>query len=161
MANKVYGHMIQLRRPPRIKILEAISAIADGRIKELDNGLVLVASSDGEREYRVRVRRLASDEYEACSTDNGTRYRRYVGYPIVAYLMKNGIIPYNPRVLPYLKGVPWKQLNEKYKKYRIVEEIVLKERVPASMRSELEKSVSTALEALGEIRIVYNDKICD
>jgi hypothetical protein len=44
-----------MRLPPRIKILEALSAIADGRIKLLSEKDAEVVSSDGARTYRVYV----------------------------------------------------------------------------------------------------------
>lgn len=58
------------------------------------------------------------------SNDNGTKLRGYVGYPIIAVLMLNGILPFNEKLSKALKGIPWKKLNETYKRYAIVEKIV-------------------------------------
>lgn len=66
------------------------------------------------------------DSNEACSTDNGTKYRGYVGYPIISVLMMEGVLPYREDVAKALAGIDWKALNEKYKKYAIVEEEVKK-----------------------------------
>lgn len=115
--------MSYLRMPPKIKVLEAAGAVADGRITFTDKKSAIVVSSDGSRRYSVYVD-LARKE--ACSTDNGTVFRRYVGYPIIAVLMIKGVLPYDTRVGEALKGIPWKMLNEKYKKYAIVEEEVKK-----------------------------------
>jgi hypothetical protein len=109
--------------PPKIKVLEAAGAIADGRITFTDERNAVVVSSDGSRRYSVYVDLTRK---EACSTDNGTVHRGYVGYPIIAVLMLKGALPYDSRIGDALKGVPWKALNERYKKYAIVENEVKK-----------------------------------
>jgi len=110
-----------LRLPPRIKVLEALGAIADGRIKIIDEHRAQVVSSEGDRVYDVYVDVSKGQVY---SNDNGTKYRGYVGYPIIALLMIKGVIPFYRDVAEALKGIPWRELNEKYKKYAIVESIV-------------------------------------
>jgi len=110
-----------LRLPPRIKVLEALGAIADGRIKIIDGYRAQVVSSEGDRIYDVYV---DVSKGQAYSNDNGTKYRGYVGYPIIALLMIKGVIPFYRDVAEALKGIPWRELNEKYKKYAIVESIV-------------------------------------
>ncbi len=114
---------MRLRLPPKIKVLEAAAAIADGRV-HLDvpeKGYARVISSDGSRTYTVYV---SEDLREACSTDNGTIYRGYIGYPIIAVLMLKDVLPYDERVGKALAGINWRRLNEKYKRYFIVEKII-------------------------------------
>ncbi len=114
---------MRLRLPPKIKVLEAAAAIADGRV-QLDvpqEGYARVISSDGSRVYTVYV---SEDLREACSTDNGTVYRGYIGYPIIAVLMLKGVLPYDERVGKALAGINWRRLNEKYKRYFIVEKVI-------------------------------------
>ncbi len=108
--------------PPKIKVLEALGAIADGRVKLTEDGAIVV-SSDGSRSYRVTYH--GGDVIN--STDNGSVYRGYLGYPSIAVLMLRGVLPFDREIAEALKGIPWRQLNEQYKKYSIVEEIVLKE----------------------------------
>ncbi len=112
-----------LRLPPKIKVLEAAGAVADRRIGKVSDGWYRVRSSEGDKEYSVYVNILSR---EACSTDNGTVYRKYVGYPIISALMVEGVLPYDGRVGEALSGIDWKALNEKFKKYAIVEEEVKK-----------------------------------
>ncbi|AEA13238.1 MAG: hypothetical protein ACP5I3_10655 [Thermoproteus sp.] len=117
-----------MRLPPRIKVLEALSAIADGRIKLLGDKEAEVVSSDGSRTYKVYV---DLGRRAAYSDDNGTIYRGYVGYPIISFLMARGVLPVDERLGQALKGIPWRKLNEQYKKYDAVMELVkaqLKER---------------------------------
>ncbi len=144
-----------LRRPPRIKVLEALGAIADGRIKVRNNEAEVV-SSNGERVYRV----IVSRDGRVYSNDNGTYYRGYVGYPIIAFLMLKGILPYDERISKALAGIPWKELNETYKKYAIVEEIVLRqaEEKGVSRQSVLD-FVNIVLKKLSSLRLVYDESL--
>ncbi len=110
-----------LRKPPKIKVLEAAGAVADGRIRVIDDYRAYVTSSDGSRRYLVYV---DMDRGEACSTDNGTVYRGYIGYPIISLLMLKGRLPYDERIGKALRGIPWKKLNEELRKYSLVEDRV-------------------------------------
>ena len=120
-----------LRSPPRIKVLEAAGCIGDKRyvLQPLITGgaRARVRSSDGSKTYRVVVVPRTDYIVEAYSNDNGTRYRRYIGYPILCVMMLLDLLPRNRRVEEALAGVPWKELNERYKRYSIVEDIVLRE----------------------------------
>lgn len=135
-----------MRLPPRIKILEALSAIADGRIKLLGEKDAEVVSSDGARTYRVYV---DLGRRAAYSDDNGTVYRGYVGYPIISFLMARGVLPIDERLGQALKGIPWRKLNEQYKRYDAVMELVkaqLKDRgIPGD---EVERYIDAVMERL-------------
>jgi len=114
---------VVLSLPPRIKVLEALGCIADGRIELINENTARVTSSLGDRIYRVYVDLSRGVAY---SDDNGTKYRNYIGYPIIALLMLRGVIPYSEDIAKALSGIPWKILNEKYKRYYLVEREVLK-----------------------------------
>ncbi|MEM3808295.1 MAG: hypothetical protein QW413_06875, partial [Nitrososphaerota archaeon] len=73
-----------LSLPPRIKVLEAAGAVAGGRVKIISEKEAEVRASEGERIYRVFK---DSKSGVVSSDDNGTTYRNYVGYPIVAFMM--------------------------------------------------------------------------
>ena len=122
-----------LRLPPKIKVLEAAGAIADGRVNKVEERWYRVRSSEGDREYSVYVNILRR---EACSTDNGTVFRKYVGYPIISVLMMEGVLPYDERIGEALSGIDWKALNERFKKYAVVEEEVKKIAEGRGVRSE-------------------------
>jgi hypothetical protein len=113
--------VVKLRAPPRIKVLEALGSIADGRVKILNERCAKVVSSEGDRVYTVYV---DLDEKVVFSDDNGTKFRGYIGYPIIAFLMIKGVLPFDERLANALKGIPWRKLNEEYKSYSIVEKIV-------------------------------------
>ncbi|UXD21241.1 hypothetical protein IPA_01735 [Ignicoccus pacificus DSM 13166] len=139
-----------LHRPPRIKVLEALGAIADGRVKVL-NGKAKVVSSEGDREYDVCV---DLERRVAYSTDNGTHYRNYVGYPIIAVLMLKGVLPFDERLSQALKGIPWRKLNEEYKKYAKVMEIIFDELDRKGIRrEEVERYIDEVMEKLRELKL--------
>ena len=132
---------MRLREPPRIKVLEAAGAIADGRVRIEAEGQgyvrATVVSSEGDRTYRVVVRE-GQGEIRVYSDDNGTKLRGYVGYPIISVLMLRGLLPRDEKVEQALKGVDWRRLNETYKKYSVVEDIVLSKASSAVPRRAIE-----------------------
>lgn len=151
----------RLRQPPRIKVLEAAGALGDGRVSvsRVGGGLWrgTVTSSDGSRTYRVAVRSRGPGLVEAYSDDNGTRLRGYVGYPIIAAMMLAGLLPRSPGLEEALRGIPWKRLNEKYKKYSIVMDIALRTAEERGYpRSEALAFVDRVMKRLRETTVLYS-----
>ncbi|OWJ55221.1 hypothetical protein Pdsh_04740 [Pyrodictium delaneyi] len=142
-----------LQPPPRVKVLEALGAIADGRIEKLNKNIYRVVSSEGDREYLVYI---DVERGLAYSNDNGTRFRGYVGYPIIAALILEGVLPFEERVAEALRGIPWRRLNEQYKRYLLVESHV--KRVAAEKGvapREIDELVSRVLAALRRLSLRY------
>jgi DNA-dependent RNA polymerase auxiliary subunit epsilon len=110
--------MMRLKLPPRVKVLEALGSIADGRVRVINDSEAEVKSSTGDRVYKVLVDVKSNKVF---SNDNGTYYRNYVGYPIIAFLMVKGILPYDDKLANALKGINWRKINETYKNYSLVE----------------------------------------
>ena len=106
--------------PPKIKILEALGAIGDKRITFNDNSATVVGSS-GNRKYEVKF-----SENKISSTDNGSMFKGYIGYPAIAFLMLKGILPQHKKMSDALKGIRWRELNEKFKAYWKTEFVVEK-----------------------------------
>jgi hypothetical protein len=50
------------------------------------------------------------------SNDNASYWQGYAGYPIIAVLLATGAIEYDAKVAEPLAGVPWKQINERFKR---------------------------------------------
>ena len=152
------GSLKTLTLPPRIKVLEALGAIGDERVKLLEDGKhAVVVSSDGSRTYNVYVDIGKRIVY---SNDNGTVYRGYVGYPIISVLMLLGVLPLDRDSAEKLKGIKWKSLNEKYKRYFIVEKIVkniYKKR--GGDPSRLDSFVKETLDKLKNIRLAFDEKV--
>ncbi len=147
-----------LRLPPKIKVLEAAAAIADGRINVISDNKAEVISSDGSRRYVVYIDLKSG---EACSTDNGTTYRNYVGYPIISFLMLKGVLPYDERIAKALSGINWRRLNEKYKKYSIVEQEVKRIALLRGISSsEIDEFKEWVYSELKRLKILYVPNKC-
>ncbi|MEM0120546.1 MAG: hypothetical protein QW514_02450 [Thermoprotei archaeon] len=138
-----------LRMPPRIKVLEAVASVAEGRVNRQGDVYRVVSSSGEVRVYTVKV-----TDSRAESDDNGTRYRGYVGYPIIAVLMVEGRLPYDQRIGESLKGIPWKKLNDQYKNYDAVEGIAKQKAAERGITSvEIDKYVASVLGELRKIKL--------
>lgn len=115
---------MQLSMPPRVKVLEAVGAVAGGRVRVLGELEAEVRASEGDRTYRVF---LDVSGGVADSDDNGTRYRNYIGYPILAFMMVKGVLPYDEELGRALKDVRWRSVNELFRNYRLVERYIKEE----------------------------------
>jgi hypothetical protein len=153
--------MRKWRIPPRIKVLEAIGSIGDGRIEVLREGVgggegggagveeAKVVSSKGDREYTVRYNPEAN---AIDSNDNGSVYRGYLGYPSIAFLMLKNKLSYDMRIAEALRGIAWKELNDKYRSYAKVEEVVKSVAYEKGVTAEeIDKFVDTVM---NEIQIL-------
>ncbi|HNR51619.1 MAG: hypothetical protein BWZ01_00829 [Deltaproteobacteria bacterium ADurb.BinA179] len=98
--------------PPREKIYEALTAVADGRVKITGAHEAEVISSSGSTTYLVR---FDDDITRVASNDNASRWQGYLGYPILAVLMVLGKLRYDPEAAMLLAGIPWKEINKKYR----------------------------------------------
>ena len=98
--------------PPKIKIMEALGTIADKRITFNDN-TAEVRSSDGTRKYNVNY--VEPDTID--STDNGSYYKGYMGYPSIAFLMLKGKLKFDDAIAEAMKGIPWAEWNDINKSY--------------------------------------------
>jgi|LAHS01.1.fsa_nt_gb hypothetical protein len=99
-----------MKEIPISKVDEALSALADSRISQVDESTWKVVSSDHSKAYTVIQEQ---DTYS--SNDNATVWQHYAGYPIIAVLFYEKRIPFDPSLLGYFKAIPWKVLNTKYK----------------------------------------------
>lgn len=118
-----FWHVVSVevwKLPPRVKVLEALGCIGDGRIEFTGEREARVVGSDGQRVYRV----VWDGKLGIASNDNGSVYRGYLGYPSIAFLMLKGVLPFDAKLAEALKGIPWRELNEKFKSYRDTENYV-------------------------------------
>lgn len=101
------------KRTPKAKVYEALSAFADGRVDVVSNGEATVASSDRAKTYTV----VWDEGREAFgANDNASYWVGYMGYPIIATVMKLGLLRPQPDAAALLAGVNWNELNRAYKR---------------------------------------------
>lgn len=154
--------MSLLKLPPKIKVLEASGSLADGRVKIISKSdyevRAIVESSLGDRTYKVIIRFGQSRVLQVYSDDNGTRFRGYIGYPILSVLMLIGLLPRNSYVEESMKGIPWRILNEKFKSYeRVLEEVI---KIASSQKSMnagliLEDYMKQVIDEVSKYRVYY------
>lgn len=99
-----------MKMPPKEKILEAYSAIADKRIEMHENSAE-VHSSDASKTYLVEW-----DGDTFASSDPATYWQSYPGYPVLAVLLKQGRLPLDEELIQPMAGIPWKKLNDAHKR---------------------------------------------
>jgi hypothetical protein len=104
--------MNEWKLPPKAKVYEALSALADGRVEIVEPGKAKVTSSSRDKVYDVTW----SGEREITSNDNASFWQGYIGYPIIAVLLSTGRLHVDHAIASSLKGIPWKKLNTKFKR---------------------------------------------
>jgi len=97
--------------PPKVKIYEALGTLGDGRL-EVSGNSAKVYSSSGNKFYSVAYDPKAN---AITSNDNSSYWVGYLGYPAIAFLLEKGIVAHDPDFAKALKGIPWKDINAKFK----------------------------------------------
>jgi len=137
--------------PPRIKVHEALGCIADGRIIVKGNEAEVFSSSRG-KSYSVRY---DPEKKAIMANDNGSYWVGYLGYPSIAFLMLKGVLKYNSKHAEALKGIPWKDMNQKFrndfeKTEKYVNDIVGAKGIPIQ---ELDKEIDGIYEQVKKLNL--------
>ncbi|HVN90064.1 MAG TPA: hypothetical protein VMT61_09645 [Candidatus Binataceae bacterium] len=98
------------KMPPLIKVYEALGAIADGRVRILDDVRAEVGSSEGNKTYTVEL-----NGKEVAANDNASYWQGYLGYPAIAVMIARGMLDAYPKAIEALGGIAWKELNRRYR----------------------------------------------
>jgi len=132
-----------MKMPPKEKILEAYSAIADKRIEMHENSAE-VHSSDASKTYLVE---WEGDTF--ASSDPATYWQSYPGYPVLAVLLKQGRLPLDEELIQPMAGIPWKKLNDDHKRdYAAAAEEAMKDIENKEAVLKLAEEGNRALETL-------------
>ncbi len=125
---------------PQAKIYEALTAVADGRIKLKGNEIAEVLSSDGAKTYIVE---WSADLRQITSNDNASYWQGYIGYPIIAVLMALGRLDFDGRVAQALSGIAWKQTNRRFRNDydKAVQSVLLNLDVESGLRQRVVSEV--------------------
>lgn len=106
---------------------EALGAVADDRI-EVSENVGKCYSSSGNKFYDIT---FDPDSNAIMSNDNTSYWTGELGYPAVAFLLKKGVLQYKVHLAELLKGVAWKDINQKYKNdFEAALEYILKDMSP-------------------------------
>ena len=135
------------RYPHISKIYEALGAIADERI-EISGNTAKVYSSSRAKFYDVEY---DPEKNAIMSNDNASFWKETLGYPSIAFLMKIKVLSYDPHIGELLKGIAWKDINQKFKNdFDKTIEYILESKTPSEreeMKNFVEK-VSKEIQAL-------------
>ena len=105
--------MTPWKLPPRAKVFEAFTAVADGRVRITGPGAAAVTSSGGDKAYDVE---WSDDDRRITANDNASYWQGYLGYPIVAVLLARGKLHAREDAVAALTGVAWHELNQRYRR---------------------------------------------
>lgn len=105
--------MTRWAMPPLAKVYEALSAVADGRVRLTSATRAEVLSSERDKTYTVQ---WAVDAPTITSNDNATKWQGYIGYPIIAVLLQTGRIAYDAAAAAALANARWHALNRQFKR---------------------------------------------
>lgn len=97
--------------PSITKIYEALGTIADDRM-EVTGNIAKSYSSTRNKFYTITY---DPEKNAIMSNDNSSYYKGELGYPSIALLMKLGVFSYDKECADILKGVAWKDINQKFK----------------------------------------------
>jgi hypothetical protein len=99
--------------PPRAKVFEAFTAVADGRVRLAGPGSATVTSSRGDKTYDVG---WSDDGAVVTSNDNASYWQGYLGYPILAVLLVRGVLRADAAAVGAMAGVPWHDLTTRFRR---------------------------------------------
>lgn len=142
--------MTAWKLPPRAKVFEAFSAVADGRVRVTGPGSATVTSSGGDKSYDVE---WSEDGRTITANDNASYWQGYLGYPALAVLLARGEVNAGEDVVGALAGVPWHALNKRFKRdYDAAVAQVLSELPPAGAdAASIDRAVDDVMDQLAAL----------
>jgi hypothetical protein len=142
------------KMPPLMKVYEAIGVIGDRRVTFENDHRAKVLSSDGRKTYLVEI---ADDGRTVSSNDNASYWQGYLGYPAIAVMLLRGLSHVREDVISTLSGIPWKELNTRFRNdyaqtiAEVMERAQKRGADPAVIAAEAE-AVLSALRELAPLR---------
>ena len=117
--------MTERRLPPKIKIIEALSIVADDRIiieGLLSNEWKCSSASSPWKTYKILYN---EKENTISSNDSGSTNQWFLWYPAIAFLMKIWKLKYDESILEMVEDTDWikikGQVNKDYESmYRLI-----------------------------------------
>lgn len=117
--------MKERRLPPKVKIIEALSAVADERIIVDD-----LLTSEGKcfsasNQWKIYEIHYNDEENTISSNDNWSIEQQFLWYPSIAFILKIWKIKYDESILEIMENIDWLKMKEQVNKdheslYRLV-----------------------------------------
>ncbi|MCX7918508.1 MAG: hypothetical protein N3A72_02640 [bacterium] len=136
--------MSSWKMPPIAKVYEALSAVADQRVNIIGATNAQVLSSTREKVYDIE---WSADMQSFSSNDNASYWQGYIGYPIIAVLLKLGKLTYDNKIVGLLANIPWKEINLKFKRDY--------EKAVAYVLEQIEAKGGNRTEIISEVERIY------
>ena len=142
-------------KPHISKIYEALTAIADSRIEFAGENKAKCYSSSKGKYYEIEYNPVTK---EIMSNDNTAFYTGSVSYPMIAYLMLIEKVKYNENLLETLKGIYWKDINQRFNNdYDKAIEFILEDLKTKSIDIEsLKKAIQGIYDELCSLKLTYS-----
>ena len=136
--------------PPKAKVYEALSTVADQRVTITGHRTAQVQSSSHDKTYDVA---WSEDMREITSNDNASYWQGYIGYPIIAVLLKLGKLSFNNHIAELMVGVPWKVINDQFKRDydKAINHVLDQLETKGGNRTEIAQEVEKIYEQLGAL----------
>lgn len=99
------------KHPHISKIYEALSTIADNRM-EITGNTAKSFSTSRNKFYEIEYDPIAN---QIMCNDNSSYFKGELGYPAIAFLMKVEKLSFDQKIADLLKGILWKDINQKFK----------------------------------------------
>jgi len=144
--------MTKWKLPPKAKVFEALSALADGRVRIIGPTSAEVVSSSHDKTYSVV---WSKDLSQITSNDNASYWQGYYGYPIIAVLLSLKKIDFNENIAKQLSGVPWKEINSRFKRDydRAVNHVLEQLDVQGGNRADIIQEVDRIFDQLSHLNL--------
>lgn len=143
------------KMPPPEKIYEAWSALADGRVELSPGASTLEGDAFVASSNRTKTCRVTWHDTVFSSDDNASYWQGYPGYPVIAVLMRLGLLPYDAAAASLFAQVDWNAANKRagadYAKALTEVENMLD--LSAAERKHAADSADTAYRALADLNL--------
>ena len=142
------------KMPPRAKVYEALSTVADQRVTITGPTTAQVLSSSRDKTYDVV---WSEDMREITSNDNASYWQGYIGYPIIAVLLKLGKLSFSTHIAELLAGVPWKVVNDQFKRDydKAINHVLDQVEAKGGKRTEIRQEAERIYEQLGALGLQH------
>lgn len=140
------------KMPPKAKVYEALTTVADQRVNLTGPTTAQVLSSSHDKTYDVE---WSEDMREITSNDNASYWQGYIGYPIIAVLLKLGKLSFNIHITELLAGVQWKEVNKQFKRDydKAIDHILAQIEAKGGNRTVITQEVEKIYEQFGTLAL--------